>query len=34
MIRGHLMAGIMKGAEAGLTAIAIGAGVGLVFMLA
>lgn len=33
MIRGHLMAGIMKGAEAGLTAIAIGAGVGLVLML-
>jgi Uncharacterized conserved protein len=32
MIRGHLMAGTMKGAEASLTAIAIGAGVGLVFM--
>jgi uncharacterized membrane protein YjjP (DUF1212 family) len=33
MIRGHLMAGTMKGAEASLTAIAIGAGVGLVFMV-
>lgn len=33
MIRGHLLAGIVKGAEAALTAIAIGAGVGLVFML-
>ncbi|MFC3420255.1 threonine/serine exporter family protein [Salinicoccus hispanicus] len=33
MIRGHLMAGVIKGAEAGLTAIAIGAGVGLVFLL-
>ena len=32
MIRGHLMAGTMKGAEASLTAVAIGAGVGLVFM--
>lgn len=34
MIRGHLLAGMVKGAEAALTAIAIGAGVGLVFMLA
>lgn len=33
MIRGHILAGTMKGAEASLTAIAIGAGVGLVFML-
>ena len=33
MIRGHLMAGTMKGAEASLTAIAIGAVVGLVFMV-
>ncbi|WP_411843522.1 threonine/serine exporter family protein [Salinicoccus sp. HZC-1] len=33
MIRGHLLAGIIKGAEAALTAVAIGAGVGLVFML-
>ncbi len=33
MIRGHLMAGIMKGTEAALTAIAIGAGVGLVFLM-
>lgn len=33
MIKGHLLAGIMKGAEASLTAFAIGAGVALVFML-
>lgn len=33
MIRGHLLAGITKGVEATLTAIAIGAGVALVFML-
>jgi uncharacterized membrane protein YjjP (DUF1212 family) len=33
MIRGHILAGTMKGAEASLTAIAIGAGVGLVFMM-
>lgn len=33
MIRGHLLAGIMKGTEATLTAFAIGAGVALVFMI-
>lgn len=33
MIRGHLMAGAIKGAEAALTSAAIGAGVGLVFMI-
>ncbi|MFD2830227.1 threonine/serine exporter family protein [Corticicoccus populi] len=33
MIRGHLLAGTMKGAEAALTSAAIGAGVGLVFMV-
>ncbi|WP_169336673.1 threonine/serine exporter family protein [Salinicoccus albus] len=33
MIRGHLLAGVIKGAEAALTAIAIGAGVALVYML-
>lgn len=33
LIRGHTLAGTMKGAEASLTAVAIGAGVGLVFML-
>lgn len=33
MIRGHILAGTMKGAEAALTSTAIGAGVGLVFML-
>lgn len=32
MIRGHLMAGSVKGVEAALTAIAIGAGVGIVFL--
>lgn len=33
MIRGHLLAGVMKGTEAMLTAFAIGAGVALIFML-
>src|SRR5699024_7271120 len=33
LIRGHFLAGSMKGIEAGLTAIAIGAGVGTVFLI-
>lgn len=33
IIRGHILAGTMKGVEAGLTAVAIGAGVGIVFVL-
>lgn len=33
IIRGHFLAGTMKGVEAGLTAVAIGAGVGIVFVL-
>ncbi|OFS62871.1 threonine/serine exporter family protein [Nosocomiicoccus sp. HMSC09A07] len=33
LIRGHFLAGTMKGIEAGLTAIAIGAGVGTVFLI-
>lgn len=33
LIRGHFLAGTMKGVEAGLTAIAIGAGVGTVFLI-
>lgn len=33
LIRGHFLAGTMKGVEAGLTAVAIGAGVGIVFVL-
>lgn len=33
LIRGHLLAGAMKGIEAALTSAAIGAGVGLVFMI-